>query len=61
LRFVTPSKIAIAWCLLNPEVSNLILDPLCLEQLQENLAAAEDLREMNGHGRRFTTGNRGNA
>ena len=35
------SKIAIAWCLLNANVSTVILGASKVEQLQENLAAAE--------------------
>jgi aryl-alcohol dehydrogenase-like predicted oxidoreductase len=34
------SKMAIAWCLLNPNVSTVILGASKLEQLQENLEAA---------------------
>ncbi len=37
----TPSKLAIAWCLLNPRVSTVILGASRIEQLEENLAAAE--------------------
>ena len=37
----TPSKLAIAWCLLNPKVSTVILGASRVEQLVENLAAAE--------------------
>ena len=37
------SKMAIAWCLLNPNVSTVILGASRLEQLQENLAAVEVL------------------
>ena len=37
----TPSKLAIAWCLLNPNVSTVILGASRVEQLEENLAALE--------------------
>lgn len=37
------SKLAIAWCLLNPHVSTVILGASRLEQLEENLQAAEEL------------------
>jgi voltage-dependent potassium channel beta subunit len=37
----TPSKLAIAWCLLNPNVSTVILGASRPEQLEENLQAAE--------------------
>ena len=37
------SKLAIAWCLLNPNVSTVILGASRLEQLEENLAALEVL------------------
>ncbi len=37
----SPSKLAIAWCLLNPNVSTVILGASKMEQLEENLAAAE--------------------
>ena len=39
----TPSKLAIAWCLLNPNVSTVILGASRVEQLEENLAALEVL------------------
>ncbi len=39
----TPSKLAIAWCLLNPHVSTVILGASRVEQLEENLAALEVL------------------
>ena len=38
---VSLSKLAIAWCLLNENVSTVILGASRLEQLQENLAAAD--------------------
>jgi voltage-dependent potassium channel beta subunit len=38
---ITPSKLAIAWCLLNPNVSTVILGASRVEQLEENLAALE--------------------
>ncbi len=37
------SKLAIAWCLLNPNVSTVILGASRVEQLEENLAALEVL------------------
>ena len=37
----TPSKLAIAWCLPNPNVSTVILGASRIEQLEENLAAAD--------------------
>ena len=37
------SKLAIAWCLLNPNVSTVILGASRIEQLQENLEAVEVL------------------
>jgi len=37
------SKLAIAWCLLNPNVSTVILGASRIEQLEENLAALEVL------------------
>ncbi|MEP5765555.1 MAG: aldo/keto reductase [Halieaceae bacterium] len=39
----TPSKLAIAWCLLNKNVSTVILGASRVEQLEENLAATEVL------------------
>jgi voltage-dependent potassium channel beta subunit len=38
---VSPSQLAIAWCLRNPNVSTVILGASRLEQLQENLAALD--------------------
>ena len=35
------SKLAIAWCLLNKNVSSVILGASKVEQLEENLAAAD--------------------
>jgi voltage-dependent potassium channel beta subunit len=37
----TPSQLAIAWCLLNPDVSTVILGASRPEQLDENLAAVD--------------------
>ena len=37
----TPSKLAIAWCLLNPNVSTVILGASRVEQLEENLQSLE--------------------
>lgn len=37
----TPSRLAIAWCLLNPNVSTVILGASSLEQLADNLQACE--------------------
>jgi voltage-dependent potassium channel beta subunit len=41
------SKMAIAWCLLNPNVSTVILGASRVEQLEENLAAVEILPLLN--------------
>jgi voltage-dependent potassium channel beta subunit len=41
------SKMALAWCLLNPNVSTVILGASRLEQLEENLAAVEILPLLN--------------
>ena len=40
----TLSKMAIAWCLLNTNVSTVILGAAHVEQLQENLSAAVQAR-----------------
>ncbi len=40
---VSMSKLAIAWCLLNPNVSTVILGASKIEQLEENLTALEVL------------------
>ena len=40
---VSLSRLAIAWCLLNPNVSTVILGASRIEQLEENLAALEVL------------------
>ena len=40
---VSLSKLAIAWCLLNPNVSTVILGASRMEQLEENLAAVDVL------------------
>jgi aryl-alcohol dehydrogenase-like predicted oxidoreductase len=45
---ITPSQLAIAWCLLNPNVSTVILGASRLEQLEENLRAAEALPLLTG-------------
>ena len=37
----TPARLAIAWCLLNPNVSTVILGASSLEQLEDNLQAAD--------------------
>ena len=37
------SKLAIAWCLLNPNVSTVILGASRVEQLEENLACVDVL------------------
>ena len=42
----TPSRLAIAWCLLNPNVSTVILGASRLEQLEENLQAAALVPEL---------------
>ena len=39
----TPSRLAIAWCLLNERVSTVILGASSVAQLQENLASLEVL------------------
>ena len=39
----TPSRLAIAWCLLNEKVSTVILGASSVAQLQENLASLEVL------------------
>jgi aryl-alcohol dehydrogenase-like predicted oxidoreductase len=39
----SPSKLAIAWCLLNERVSSVILGASRVEQLEENLKAVEVL------------------
>jgi aryl-alcohol dehydrogenase-like predicted oxidoreductase len=38
---ISPAQFGIAWCLKNPNVSTVILGASKLEQLQDNLAAAE--------------------
>ena len=43
-----PSAVAIAWCLLNPNVSTVILGASRLEQLRENLRAAELVPKIKG-------------
>lgn len=43
----TPSQLAIAWCLLNPNVSTVILGASRPEQLAENLAAADWVDRLN--------------
>jgi voltage-dependent potassium channel beta subunit len=45
---ITPSQLAIAWCLLNPNVSTVILGASRPEQLEENLRAAEVLPLLTG-------------
>ena len=42
----TPSRLAIAWCLLNPNVSTVILGASRVEQLEENLQAAALVPEL---------------
>jgi len=37
----TPARLAIAWCLANPNVSSVILGATSVKQLEENLAATE--------------------
>ena len=41
---VSMSQLAIAWCLLNENVSTVILGASKMEQLQENLESAEVLK-----------------
>ncbi|MDA8961854.1 aldo/keto reductase [Congregibacter sp.] len=43
---VTPAQLAIAWCLLNPKVSTVILGASRVAQLEENLAAIEVVHSM---------------
>jgi aryl-alcohol dehydrogenase-like predicted oxidoreductase len=43
---VTPAQLAIAWCLLNPKVSTVILGASRVAQLQENLAAIDVIHSM---------------
>ncbi len=42
----TPSQLAIAWCLLNPNVSTVILGASRPEQLEENLKAADWVEQL---------------
>lgn len=42
----TPARLAIAWCLKNPNVSTVILGASRLSQLKENLQALEDYQQM---------------
>lgn len=42
----TPAQLAIAWCLLNPQVSSVILGASRIEQLQENLGALAVLERI---------------
>jgi len=44
----TQSQLAIAWCLLNPHVSSVITGASSLEQLRENMGAAEVKRKLKG-------------
>lgn len=43
---ITMARLAIAWCLQNPNVSTVILGATRVEQLQENLAAMDDLGKL---------------
>ena len=43
---ITVSQLAIAWCLLNPNVSTVILGATRPEQLRENLAASEAVAKL---------------
>ncbi|EED33573.1 voltage-gated potassium channel beta subunit [gamma proteobacterium NOR5-3] len=43
---VTPAQLAIAWCLLNPKVSTVILGASRVAQLEENLGAIEVVHSM---------------
>ena len=38
-----PATLAIAWCLRNPNVSSVILGATTMPQLEENLAALDDV------------------
>ena len=42
----TPSRLAIAWCLLNPNVSTVILGASRASQLEDNLGAVEVLAQL---------------
>jgi aryl-alcohol dehydrogenase-like predicted oxidoreductase len=42
----TMAQLAIAWCLLNPNVSTVILGASRAEQLEENLAAADLVEKL---------------
>ena len=45
---MTPAQLAIAWCLLNPQVSTVILGASKPGQLRENLAALEHVPRLTG-------------
>jgi voltage-dependent potassium channel beta subunit len=44
---VTPSQLAIAWCVRNPHVSTVITGASRLQQVQENLGALDALEKLN--------------
>ena len=48
----TPAQLAIAWCLVNPHVSSVILGASSLEQLTENLGALDLLPRLDADVRR---------
>jgi len=45
---MTPSQLAIAWCLHNPHVSTVILGATKTEQLRENLGALPHVKKLSG-------------
>lgn len=49
---IAPSQLAIAWCLLNPNVSTVILGASSVDQLQENLRAIDAVDCINEDVRR---------
>ncbi len=46
---ISLAQLAIAWCLLNPHVSTVMLGASRLEQLEHNLAALDALAKMDAH------------
>jgi aryl-alcohol dehydrogenase-like predicted oxidoreductase len=42
----TPAQVAIAWCLLNPTITSVITGASNMQQLRENLATTEVLRNL---------------
>lgn len=43
---LTPARFALAWCLRNKNVSSVILGASRVEQLEENLKAADDVAKI---------------